>query len=219
MIKKVIISFVFVGILMSLMAIRPKASYGGITKTGHSDIVEMDFVETNRGYKLLNQMDNSTIESAYKNVKRTAFGWSAKVINNEIPVWYISEVILSKSNNTANPLTYSYTLRYSTQTDLEVSASGSIALKLSGKIKGITGNLETTVKASITKTVKDLYEEKTSFDVIVPPGKKVSLLVRGDGELSTGVGKKYFLGIPLKKGTWEYISLLTEYYELYEEDL
>lgn len=219
MFKKIIIIFSFFVLVFGLSKIKTNASYGGITKTGHKEIVEMDFVDTTRGYRLLNQMEDTTINSSYKKVKRRAFGWSADVINNEVPVWYISKVILSKSNNTNNPLTYSYTLRYTTSHDVEISFSGSVVLKLSGKIQGISGNLDSTFKGEVTSTVKNYYEERTDFDVIVSPGTKVSLLVRGDGELSTGTAKNYFLGIPVKKGTWECITMLTEYYELYEEKL
>ena len=75
------------------------------------------------------------------------------------------------------------------------------------------------IRADLKASIKNYYEESTAFNVVVYPGKKVSLLVKGDGELSSGVAKKYFFGIQIKKGTWETIDKLTEYYELYEENL
>lgn len=218
MFKKIVFMLICFVVLLSMSLVQTKAE-GGIKPTGHSDILELDFKEPNRGYLLLNQMKSSMIDAHYRKVSKRAFGWSVDVINNEVPIWYISEVVLSKSNNTTNPLVYEYSLRTQVTEEVSMSVSGSIAGKFSGKIKGVTGSLESTIKGEISKKVVNFYEEKTTFDVIVNPGKKVSLLVRGDGEISTGVGKRYFLGIVTKKGTWEYITKLTEYYELYEENI
>ena len=221
MYKKILCFLSLFLLLIMMFNLNTKASFldGGITKTGHNDIVEISFKNRYSNNQLLNQISSSTLDNYYKRIKRSAFGWSAVTINEDVPVKYVSEVILSKSNQTRERVVYKYNLTYSTSTTLERSLAGSVALKLSGKIKGITAGVEANLKASITQTIKKLYEEKMSFDVSINPYRKVSLIIRGDGELSNGVAKQYFFGIQIKKGTWEYLNRLTEYYEMYEEVL
>lgn len=216
MIKKlIIIMFVCSFITIGFRATKAK----GITNTGHDDIKELDFKDTNSGYLLLNQMSGYQISRDLKKVDKCAFGWSVYVINDELPIWYISDIIFSRSNYSNQPLKIDYDVKYTKTAELEISASGSISGKLSGKIKGASLSIEATIKGEITKNIKNYYEEKTSFEYVINPYKKMSLIVKGDASLSTGVGKYYFLGIPLKKGTWEYINVETEYYELVEEEL
>lgn len=216
MLKKLFM-FLFV-LMLCCTAFKVKAS-NGTTDTGHSGVIELGFKNPHLGYKILNQMPNSEINSAYKKVKKRAFGWSVHEINNAVPIWYISDVIFSKSNRTNQVFNFTYTTKYSTESALELSASGSIATKVSGKVKAITMSVNLDLEGEITKATKNYYEEKTTFTVVLNPGKKVSLLVRGDANVSTGVGKNYILGIPFNKGTWEYIDFVTEYYEFLEEDI
>ena len=43
------------------------------------------------------------------------------------------------------------------------------------------------------------------------------MYLTGDAYLSQGAAIYYFFGIPIVKKNWEYIDVLTEYYEFYEE--
>lgn len=194
------------------------ASSADLSK-GHSDLIELEFYNQDVGNKFLYEMSKDTINKAYKKVPTAAFGWSGYAINSYVPCWYISEVIFSKSNNTSNKLTYDYTLKFNETNTKTISRTGSFTGKISGKIKGLSLALDTTFKRDVEKSVKTFYEEQTKFDVIVPQGKKVSLLVRGDAEVSTCVFKYYIFGLQVKKETWENLDKITEYYELYEENL
>ena len=216
MIKKILVGFLVLS--LNLTFLKVKAS-SGIRNTGHSDVIELGFVDEHLGYEVLNQMSEEELNQAYKKVKRKAFGWNTTTINYAVPIWYISDVVFSKSNNTNQTFEFTYNTKYSTTAELELSASGTIATKVSGKIKAISASVNLDVEGEVTKVTKDYYEEKTNFTVVLNPKHKISLLVRGDAFLSTGVGKYFLFGISMKKGTWEYIDFVTEYYEILEEEL
>lgn len=216
MLKKFLVCFLGLGFSFSLMKVNAASS---IRNTGHSDIIELGFVDYHLGYKLLNQMDDTELNQAYKKVKRKAFGWNTMTINYAVPIWYISDIIFSKSNKTDQTFEFTYNTKYSTTSELELSASGTIATKVSGKIKAISASVNLDLEGEVTKVTKDYYEEKTNFTVVLNPKRKISLLVKGDALVSTGVGKYYLFGISMKKGTWEYIDFVTEYYEFLEEEL
>lgn len=187
--------------------------------TGHSDIIELGFYDHQFGYKLLSEMSSDELNSAYKKVKSKAFGWNVKDINSNVDAWYISKIIFSKSNKSNQVYTFTYSTKHSSTNELELSASGTIATKVSGKIKAVTLSGSLDGKGEITKTTEEYFEEKTNFSVDLMPFTKLTLMVRGDCVVSNGVGKYYVFGIPFSKGTWEYIDFITEYYEFFEEKL
>ncbi len=216
MIKKILLSFLVLSVCTTFLKVSAKTS---IRNTGHSDVIELGFVDEHLGYQILNQMSEQELNKAYKKVKRKAFGWNTATINYAVPIWYISDIIFSKSNNTNQIFEFTYNTKHSTTSELELSASGTIATKVSGKIKAISGSVNLDLEGEVAKVTKDYYEEKTNFTVVLNPKRKISLLVRGDAHISTGVGKYFIFGVSMKKGTWEYIDFVTEYYEFLEEEL
>ena len=216
MLKKYFICFITLLTLTTSVKVYASSS---TKNTGHSDIIELGFYDYQLGYKLLSEMSKDEINNAYKKVKRSAFGWKVKEINNNVDAWYISEIIFSKSNRSNQTYTFSYSTKHTLTKETEFSASGSIATKVTGKIKVVTltGSLDT--EGEIKQSSKDYFEEKTNFSVDLMPYTKLTLMVRGDCIVSNGVGKMYVLGIPVSKGTWEYIDFVTEYYEFFEEKL
>ena len=92
-------------------------------------------------------------------------------------------------------------------------------MKASGKIDSVSIGLDTSIRGEIGMKSTISFEEEVDFTVKIMPNKKVSLLVKGIATLSNGASKYYFLGICTKKNYWEYIDVLSEYYELYEETI
>ena len=216
MFKKYFICFITLCSLTTVLKVHAASS---TKNTGHSDIIELGFYDYQFGYKLLSEMSKSEIDSAYKKVKGKAFGWNVKDINTNVEAWYISNIIFSKSNKSNQVYTFSYATKHTSKNKVELSASGSIATKVSGKIKAVTLSGSVDGKGEISKTSEEYFEEKTNFSVDLMPFTKLTLMVRGDCIVSNGVGKYYVFGIPFSKGTWEYIDFVTEYYEFLEEKL
>lgn len=214
--KKIFIIIVTILIFSNFSLVKAN---NGITNTGHATIEELDFLNKDADYRLLNQMSETTINNYLSQVKRKGFGWNIKTINKNIPIWYISETVFSKSNNTFRDLEFNYTIKQTQSRELEISVAGSLAAKGSGKIKSVSASLDAEIKGEIRSISKTFYEESQTFKLYIPKRHKISLLVKGEGSVSTGVAKYFFFGFTAKKGTWEYIDLETEYYEYYEEVL
>ena len=91
------------------------------------------------------------------------------------------------------------------------------AYEVSGKVKAVSLAFDLSIKGEYDKKEKNTTTETTNFAINIHPNTKVSLVVMVEGLLSNGASKFYIFGIPLKKGTWEYIEPVREYYELREE--
>ena len=205
--------FSFFVITMSLMiGFTANAS----NQTGHDEFDEIH-IPSDSNAKLLVWMNSSEKERALENVKWRFFGLSTNEINYREQVTYNARTIFSRSNLTAFTLDFDYNMNTGKTVTNSIGVSGNINFKLSGKIKAITLNGDAGFSTDWDKTVKETEEEKIHFTVIIPPRTKVSLIVKGKAELTNGAAKNYVFGIAFKKGHFEFIDVVTEYYELVEE--
>ncbi len=214
MIKKIIVkNLIFICLSFCIMVC--STAYAS-NYTGYDNIKDI-IVPTGSTARLLVQIPKKEKEQAIKDVKWKFMGWSTKNITKQQLVIYEAKTIFSRSNKTTEPISFKYNV-----TDLNVvtnttSFTGSITSKASSKIKSISISGENTMKVTTEKVIKKSHEEATSFMVNIYPNRKVSLIVKGLAEVTNGGSKYFFLGIPFKKGNYEFIDVLTEYYELYEE--
>ena len=204
-------------ILLSLILISIISVDAG-TKTGHQEFTKITFLY-NPEALLLIEMDDNKLDSMMKNVKKKVFGWATYTNIVNYDVVYEAGSIFSRSNNTSQPIDFTYSTSSQTSVQTSINGSSSIALKASGKIDAVSLGLESSVRTEIgvKKTVS--FEESVDFTVKIMPNKKVSLLVKGNAILSNGASKYYFLGICTKKNFWEFVDIMSEYYELYEETI
>ena len=152
--------------LCSLTTVLKVHAASSTKNTGHYDIIELGFYDYHLGYKLLSEMSNDEIKNAYKKVKSKAFGWSVKEINNNVDAWYISKIIFSKSNRSEQVYTFTYTNKHTSKKEVELSASGSIATKVSGKIKSVTLSGSINGEGEIKNSTEEYFEEKANFSVV-----------------------------------------------------
>ena len=188
------------------------------TKTGHKEFTKITFLYNKDAYLLI-EMNNTQLDEMMKKVKRKAFGWSTytNIINNQVV--YEAGSIFSRSNNTSQPIDFTYSTLASTSKQLSSNLSGTLAMKASGKIDTVSLGLDSSIRGEIGIKNTISFEEEVDFSVKIMPNKKISLLVKGIANLSNGASKYYFLGICTKKNYWEYIDVMSEYYELYEETI
>lgn len=184
--------------------------------TGHSEFEQITF-PTGNETRLLVDMSDEEKESAIKKVKWKFVGWSTYNINTRSPAYYVGKTIFSRGNKTENVIEFDYNMKVGRTITNSVSVSGDLSAKVSGKIKKITLGIDFKADGDWEKTEKTTEEEKTSFKVVIKPNRKVSLLIKGFAEVTTGGSKFFILGIPFKKGNFEFIDVVTEYYELCEE--
>lgn len=183
---------------------------------GHPDFQEITIPGITTS-KLIHDMDASTINSAYKRVKRRIFGWSVESIVVDQLVYYKGETVFAKNNNTNQTLKFTYYYQEEESIITSISASSSLTGKGSGKIKSVNASLDATIRGEIGRKKTIATTESTEIYLTIAPRTRLTVSIRGEAILNNGVCRYYFLGISFKKGEWEYIDVVNEYYDYYEE--
>lgn len=187
-------------------------------QTGHDEFDEITVPEGSKA-KLLVWMSDQEKQAALKKVKWKFFGLKTYKLNYRQLVNYKAKTIFSRSNLTSSAINFNYSMQTGRTVTNSVTTSGSLDLKLTSKIKSLTlaGGLD--LMREWEKKVVEEENEKMNFTICIYPNSKVSLIVKGVAEVTNGAAKKYFLGIPFKSGNFEFIDVVTEYYELLEESI
>lgn len=184
--------------------------------TNHPEFQEIR-IPKGSSAKLIKDMDDRVIEGAYASLKKRFLGWSINVIVANQMVQYTGDTVFAKKNNTSQYLKYTYYCKQEESITTSVSASSTISGKASGKIKAVSASLDAEIRGEIGKKTYVSKSESTEILITIPPMKKLTITIRGEARLNNGVCKYYILGIPFKKGEWEYIDVINEYYDYYEE--
>lgn len=183
--------------------------------TGHSGFEEIDFLDDS-AILLVNINEQMKYDYMSK-ISRGFIGWKVKTMLHSASAEYIGKTIFSRYNNTDQTIDFNYSSSIKNTEETSVVTEGSLTGSISGKGKAISGGLEAEIRKKIGNISTITITEESSFKVQIKPGRKVSLIVKGDAKVSNGVAKYYFLGICFKKGSWEIIDVMSEYYELHEE--
>ncbi len=205
--------FLYLFILLSIV------STSRIVKAeSHPDFKEITFPYGEMG-SLIEDMDEQFINTAYKKVKRKLFGWNISKITIDDRINFVGDTVFSKANNTNYPLNFTHSFEIENKMESSVSVSGDIGISFNAKGKILSGGLEAVVRKEVEKKEIQTIVETTRASLYIPSKTKLSITIKGTAVLNNGVAKYYFLGIGFKKGTWEYIDVLTEFYDYYEEEI
>lgn len=208
--KKILI-FCLLLILVNTISIK------AYTKTGHEMFTEIEFVE--EGTLLVN-MTSKQIDQGYKDIGRGRFvGWKHHFFTVKKEATYIGEILFARSNRSREPIKIDYKLKDTQTNERSYTIGGSLSSKFKTNIKSIDMELSPKIDGSIRDLTSNQKVEETSFTVTVMPNYKVVFRETGEALVTNGVSKFYILGITFNKGQWEYIDVVTRYYELYEEEL
>lgn len=201
--------------IMTIMLFVSFKAYAS-NQTGHDEFDEI-LVREGSNAKLLVWTNKKDKEKALSKVKWKFFGLSTYNMNYREIVYYNARTIFSRSNLTSRSIEFNYNMSTGRTVTNSIGVSGNIDLKISGKIKAVTLTGDAGFSTDWDKSVKETEEEKINFSVTIPAKSKVSLIVKGTAELTNGAAKNYIFGIAFKKGHFEFIDVVTEYYELLEE--
>lgn len=210
--------FIFKKFLMFILIATISVPKSVTNPNTHPEFKELIFPFSDTA-ELVEDMEVKRIDNAYKKIKRKVFGWSVLSIIGDEKVKYVSDTIFSKANNTKMPLTFNYKCTLQNETQTSISVTGDLSISGNAKGKVLSGGLEAKVRAAVGWVETKSVTETTETKLVVSPKTKLSIIIKGDALLNNGVAKYYFLGIPFKKGTWEYVEILTEYYDYYEEEI
>lgn len=189
-----------------------------VSAAGHPDFQEIT-LPMHSFSKMLEEYSESELKNEYKHVKRKAFGWSIRQMNDDIRVKFIGNTLFAKANNTNQELSFVYTFEEEKFVESSVTVEGDLGLDISGKIKTVSGGLDAKIRKEIGSKTQITSTETTRTTLIIPANRKLSIVSKGEAYLNTGVACYYFLGIRFKKGAWEYVDVISEYYDYYEEEI
>ena len=167
----------------------------------------------------LDELSDEEIKNMHGSIRRRFIGWSVAPYTSNTIVHYEGDTVFAKSNNTSQILSFNYQYETETVNTTSVTTSGSISPKVSGKIGGVNVGLDAAIRYEIGKKEQKSVNESTRLTFIIKPYSKLTITIKGDGVLNNGAGRYYFFGICFKKGEWEYIDVINEYYDFYEEVL
>ncbi len=205
--------YLFIFCLFLLMGITQVSV--SASETGYSAYKEIEF--SDKDMHLLIDLTKEERNAYLKKIKKTFAGWRFKIISYPIVGKFIGETIFSRYNNTSQTIDFNYTSSIMKTTESSVKTIGSIGASGSAKGKSISGALEGQIRKEIGEVKSTKLTEETEFTVKIKPGRKISLIIKGNVKVSNGVAKYFFFGICFKKGAWEIVDLVSEYYELCEE--
>ena len=174
-------------------------------------------LKKNEGQKLLVNISEKDKHRYMEYVKRGFIGWKIKTMINNSDAEYVGKTIFSRYNNTNQAIDFNYSSSIKNTDQTSINTEGSISGSFSAKGKTLSGGLEGEIRKEIGTLSNITISEETNFKVNIKPGRKVSLIIKGDCKVSNGVAKYFFFGICFKKGSWEIIDVKSEYYELCEE--
>jgi hypothetical protein len=185
--------------------------------TGHEGIMAVSFEEEG---ELLVDMTSAKIEAGYKALgKNRFFGWKYHFFNIKSSATYLGEIIFARSNRTNDRLDIDYQMKETNYSERSIKTTGTLSGQFEGNIKKIDAGLKAGGEIELDRTTSITRVEDTKFSFVVEPNHRITFRVTGDAVVTNGVSKYCFLGITFKKGTWEYVDIITRYYELIEEEL
>lgn len=205
------------GILFILVIIFNFITVSGYSKTGHNSINKITFKDEG---KLLIDMTKNEINTGYNSLKGVrVFGWKHHYFYTNVQAVYIGEILFAKSNRSKETIKVEYKLKDTKTRERSITVAGSLSGKFKSKFKDIDSEINAKIDATYKGVDSNSNVEETSFVAHVYPNTRLVYHETGEALVTNGVSKYYFLGIVMNKGEWEYIDIVTTYYELYEEDI
>lgn len=205
--------YLFIFTFFILLGVSQVKSYA--SETGYSQYKEIVFGD--KYMQLLINMSENEKEDALNKIKRKFAGWKYYIVCYPTRGSFVGETIFSRYNNTNQTIDFNYSSTIVKSTESSVKTIGSISASGSAKGKSLSGSLEGQIRKEIGSVKSTKTTEETEFVVKILPGRKVSLITKGKVKVSNGAAKYFLCGICFKKGMWEIVDLVSEYYELCEE--
>jgi len=206
------------GLVAIIAALLLCAFFPTVKADDYQSYQEIVFIED--GGILLQDFTDSDYTTNLATITGKRFiGWKVAVVTKLADVDFVSETKLKVYNNGYSTIKHDITLNTKVETKYQISASGSIGVKVKGNVKKFDGTLDADIKAEVaysqTTTDTELYE----FNIIVDPGTYVTIVMKGTGVVSNGVARHYFFWIKTKEGGWETFTVTTEYYEIIKDKI
>ena len=177
----------------------------------------MEELRLPKGVTQIDDWQASELEEYYEKVPKKFFGWSSVLIYDEEPAVYVSETLFSYANQSKDPVKYTYSHTNDESRKYQVNVTGNITTSAAGQIKDFKLKFDSSVKSTIAGDTQSSTNTKMNLNIEVPAYRKVSLKLRGEARLSSGVGVYYVMWMPVRKGAFEVLDVISEHFWLKEE--
>lgn len=209
---KKLLCFVFV----TLFFFGFSSSVHAYSNTGYALLEDIEILHNDDVYLLINTSLKTRKENL-KKVKWRFFGASVYTKVSRVPVKYKKFDSFSRSNKTNNVLEYDYTYKMNLTSEISTDVSSNLSAGVGAKIKLVDLSIEESIKQAVGFSSQVEMSKEVNYTITIDPHTKVTMYITGDALLSQGAVKYYVFGIPIYQSNWEYIDIVTEYYEFYEE--
>lgn len=183
----------------------------------YPDFSVIDF--ENGTAKLMEDYTETEIKDSYKKIKGRFAGWRTYSLNINENFHYEGKITFARENNLDKPLIFNYEVKETIEYERSVKVTGQVSIKVDATYKNFKGALGGQIEKIVGTKESYSKTETTKWVIDVAPHKKFVIRAVGEARISNGVSKYYFAGIMFKKGTWEIMDVISEYYQMYEEEL
>ena len=181
------------------------------TSATEKDYNSFAYINVDSG-RLLKDYSRSSINTELNKVRKRKFkGWNIYKLNSNVRATFITEAMFSYKNEGTTPITYTLNIQQETTSKVSVSATDSIEVKASGKIKSFSTSLNNQLKISGDYTTTDLVKEQQNLSITVDPGTVCVGYVEGQGYYTNGVACYYWLWFEKQVGAFEYFTITESY--------
>ncbi len=181
-----------------------------------SEYLTYQSIEFDRsGKKLLDDLNSFDLRMLNNKLGgRRFWGWrTVSNLENE-KVYFQKETLYVIENGGTSAIRKRYYFSTTEQDTVQISASGSIAIDVSGDIRTFKSGLESELSASYQATKSSTIEESVEINIDVDPGVRLEVEIYGEGKISNGVAAQYRFFRKVRDGGWEIFTLTTEYYSI-----
>jgi len=200
-------------VIVSLMFLLCSVMVKSVSGSDYKTYQEITF--EHKGATLLSEYGDSDFKKYYAKMKGKRFwGWRTFTVYKDEELSFIDDTlyVIVNEGTTAIDETIKLSRNYSLKKQYTVS--GSLGIKANGSEKGFKLGLEEEIDSTISTTVSGSVEESYSMKIEVDPGTKVSIQIKGEGQITNGVAKYYRFWKNVKKGGFEIFWITTEYYSI-----
>lgn len=165
--------------------------------------------------KFIDEFTNDDYEAYYKNFPKYHFlGWKVYYANQNMKVKFISETLFSYYNNGKSAINYQYKSTKKVIDEYHLKATGSLKIKTMKNNKIFGDGLDAAINLEYKTEHQEEQQENYDIKVSIEPGTQLVLYMYGEGKITNGVAKRYFLFFEVDKGGFEIFIVTTHYQRL-----
>lgn len=215
--KKILVLIMPLLILIALANLTKLKAKGADSNT--SDYTKFSSMQLSKGKLLVNYTSSDVKEHMKTCNKRKFAGWRISYMNKHVRCNFTSKMLLCIYNDGTSPITYKFTETETKMYKTSISANGSLGGSAKGDVKKFKGGLDAKlgIDGSYTKTIDVKTTE--SLEVVVDPGTKASIYLKGSGYLTTGCAVYYDFWIRKLVGCFEFFEIIDCYPKIVKETI